>query len=233
MKYAKKVCNPKHTNMIHLLGELVPDNLRAEAQAEYYEQVQWKPNDTEEYKQINIDTEPIFEDCSDMNTDHITIEELNSAINRFNNKKTPGSDGLPSEHYKWLNEDNRNKLLNHLNECWESESLEDDMNKANLATIYKKGRTDRPNNYRPIALLNVTYERLAIIIHVRLYETIDDRICKTKFGFRKTSAPHNHSSSTDAFNIYKNNQEQTSTLYYWIGGKSFRQSRPDTNDPSC
>ena len=59
------------------------------------------------------------------------------------------------------------------------------MNDARLATIYKKGRSDRPESYRPIALLNVTYKLLAIIIHVRLYETIDDRISKTQLGFRK------------------------------------------------
>ena len=83
-----------------MLGEIVPDNLRAEAQAKYLQQI----NDSEEYKQINIDTGPIFEECSDMKAGHITVEELNLAINRFNNKKTPGPDGLPSEH-KWLNGD--------------------------------------------------------------------------------------------------------------------------------
>ena len=35
--------------MTNIWGELVPDNLRAEALAEYFEQVQWKINDTEEY----------------------------------------------------------------------------------------------------------------------------------------------------------------------------------------
>ena len=43
------------------LGNLVPDKKRAEAQADYYEKVQWKSNETEEYKQIVIDTQPIFE----------------------------------------------------------------------------------------------------------------------------------------------------------------------------
>ena len=52
--------------------------------------------------------------------------------------RNPQPDGLPSELYKWLNEDNRNILLKHLNTCWESESLEDSMNSASLATIYKK-----------------------------------------------------------------------------------------------
>ena len=75
------------------------------------------------------------------------------------------------------------------------------MNDANIATIYKKGRTDRPENYRPIALPNVTYKLLAIIIHVRLYEIIDDRISKTQFGFRKNK------STAQPFFIYRRIQE--------------------------
>lgn len=198
-------------------GELVPDNLRAETQAGYFGQLQWKTNDTEEYRQINIDTEPIFEDCPDMKTRHITIEELNFAIHRLKNTKTPGLDGLPSEIHKWLNEDSRNVPLKHLNECWESEPLEDSMNNANFATIYKKGRTYRPENYRPIALLNVTYKPLAITIHVRLLETIDGRISKTQLGCRKTKTPPNHSLFTDASKNCKKKQVQIFTLYFGLG----------------
>ena len=123
--------------MTNIRGELVPDNLRAEALAEYFEQVQWKLNDTEEYKHIGIDRELIFEECAEMNTESITLKELSHAKHRLN-KKTPGPDGIPSELYKWLNEDNRKTLLKYLNGCWESESLEDTMNDASLATIYKK-----------------------------------------------------------------------------------------------
>ena len=96
--------------MTNVRGELVPDNLRAETLAEYLEQAQWKINGTEEYKQISIDNEPIFEEFPDMNIGHITIEKLNHAIHRLKNKKTPGPDGLPSELYKWLNDDNRENI---------------------------------------------------------------------------------------------------------------------------
>ena len=65
----------------------------------------------------------------------------------------------------------------------------------------KKGRTDRPENYRPIALLNVTYKLLAIIIHLQFYETIDDRISKTQFGFRKNK------STAQPFLIHRRIQE--------------------------
>ena len=42
------------------------------------------------------------------------------------------------------------------------------MNDARLAVIYKKGGTDIPQNYRPIALLNVIYMLRASIIQARI-----------------------------------------------------------------
>ena len=38
--------------------------------------------------------------------------------------------------------------------CWEGEDLVGEMNKADFVVIYKKGPTDKPENYRPIALFN-------------------------------------------------------------------------------
>ena len=43
-----------------------------------------------------------------------------------------------------------------------------------------------PQNYRPIALLNVAYKLLAIIILKRIVPHIDDRIDKSQYGFRKS-----------------------------------------------
>ena len=65
------------------------------------------------------------------------MDELNFAISRPKHNKAPAPDGLLSELYKWLDEDNRTTVLRHLNKCWDTESLEDCMNGANLATIYK------------------------------------------------------------------------------------------------
>ena len=122
-------------------------------------------------------------------------------MHRLKINKAHGPNGLPSEPYKWLNEDNRSTLLRHLNTCWESEALDNGMNDANLATIYKKGHTDRPAHYSLIALLNITFTLLAIIIRVRSYETIDENINKTQFGFRK-----NESTAQPLF-IYRRIQE--------------------------
>eukprot|EP00972_Heterocapsa_arctica_P086891 12809377-Heterocapsa_arctica.AAC.1 len=59
------------------------------------------------------------------------------------------------------------------------------MNQADLAVIFKKGLTDLPVNYRPIALLNLSYQILASIIQTQIALGLDERIDKHQFGFRK------------------------------------------------
>ena len=59
------------------------------------------------------------------------------------------------------------------------------MNQADLAVIYKKGKTEQPDNYRPIALLNIGYKPMASMIQKRLSEAMDDRIDPAQLGFRR------------------------------------------------
>ena len=66
------------------------------------------------------------------------------------------------------------------------------MNDANVAVLFKKGSTENPENYRPIALLNTTYKILASIIQRRLAKGMDQAIDEMQLGFRKgrsTSQP--------------------------------------------
>ena len=54
------------------------------------------------------------------------------------------------------------ELPDTINECWNNGTLH--KNEANLATIYKKGNPELPQYYRPIALFNIAYKLLAVII---------------------------------------------------------------------
>ena len=58
------------------------------------------------------------------------------------------------------------------------------MHDARLAIIYKKG-TDLPQNYRPIALLNVIYKLSASIIQTRISSKMDGTLDENRCGFRK------------------------------------------------
>ena len=75
------------------------------------------------------------------------------------------------------------------------------MNQADLAVIYKKGKTEQPENYRPIALLIIGYKLMASMIQKRLPEAVDDRIDPAQFGFRKGK------STSQPIHIYKRVQE--------------------------
>ena len=71
------------------------------------------------------------------------------------------------------------------------------MNQADLAIIHKKGATDKPENYRPIALLSLSYKILAKMIQVRLCNGLDDHRNSQQYGFRKAR------STSQPFFIYR------------------------------
>ena len=119
-----------------------------------------------------------------MKQDSFTKEELDKAIPILKNNTTPGPNRVTSELINLLDEEAREKLLELLNKCWEEEELYEEMNQADLAVIYKKG-PDKPENYRPIALLNIGYKLMASMMQKRISEAMDDRIDPAQFGFRK------------------------------------------------
>ena len=62
------------------------------------------------------------------------------------------------------------------------------MNQADLAIIYKKGSTDKPDNYRPIARLSFSYKVFANMIQIRLRNGVDDHLDRQQYGFRKAKS---------------------------------------------
>ena len=79
---------------------------------------------------------------AEVKQDSFTKEELNEAISRLKNNRTPGPNGATSKLIKFIDEEARGKLFELLNRCWEEEELSDDMNQADLAVIYKRGNTE-------------------------------------------------------------------------------------------
>ena len=128
-------------------------------------------------------------------------DELDRAIARLKNNKSSGPNRVTSELIKLLDEMAREKLRSLLNKCWNNEQLFEEMNQADLAVIYKKGSTEKPENYRPIALLNIAYKLLASMIQVRLAEAIDGRIDPAQYGFRRAR------STSQPVHIYRRIQE--------------------------
>ena len=65
---------------------------------------------------------------------------------------------------------------------------------ANVVTLYKKGNVEDPGNYRPISLLQSVYKIYASLIQVRLQHAQKNRSGKRNMDVEQRKAQHNHSS---------------------------------------
>ena len=101
--YSKKGYVAKFTNLRNERGELVNDRRRPDTFADYFEKVQWaRNNDIDQQRQEAPDVEPLYETEPDVKQDTFTMEELDGAISRLKNNKTPGPNGVTSELIKRL-----------------------------------------------------------------------------------------------------------------------------------
>ena len=73
----------------------------------------------------------------------IKLRELNQVIKMLKKDKAPGPDKTITELYKWLDTENREALVFILNLCWSEEYFPDDVMLANVASIFKKGDTNK------------------------------------------------------------------------------------------
>ena len=154
--------------------------MRPDTFADHSGKVHWAGNnDIDQQRQETPDLEHICDTEAGVKQDSFTKEELNEAISILNKeqqdtrtqwshlrtKERPLEDPMESPR---LNEEAREKLLELLNKCWEEEELFEDMSQADVAVICKKGKTEKPENYRPIALLNIGYKLMASMIQKRV-----------------------------------------------------------------
>ena len=120
------------------------------------------------------------------NTGDITKEEVRDAIKSMANNKSSGIDNCTAEVLKCLDEENLSEIATILTKYWNLEKVPEEMTKARVVSLYKKGNPRMQSNYRPISLLNAIYKIYAKIIKSRIATIIDGFITKTQYGFRKS-----------------------------------------------
>ena len=102
-------------------------------------------------------------------------------IEKLKRRKAPGPDGIPTELLKQMTNDNKRGLLRLLQKWWREEDIEEEELQARVVLIYKKGDTNKFENYRPISLLNTLYKVYAAIIQIRISDTLDKHLQQTQF----------------------------------------------------
>ena len=116
----------------------------------------------------------------------ISLEELESVLNSFQNNKSPGNDGLPIEFYKtcWnlINE----SFMECVKESFKYGEMSSSQRKAVINLIEKQGK-DRKliENWRPISLINVDAKIISKVIAVRVKNVLPNIIHHNQTGYVK------------------------------------------------
>ena len=116
----------------------------------------------------------------------MTENDLLKSLKAFKNGKTPGTDGLNAEFYKFFWHDIKQFLLASINYSLEHGTLSIALRRA-IISLLPKGDKDRLylKNWRPISLLNVDYKILAKALANRLIEFLPQLIDEDQTGYVK------------------------------------------------
>jgi hypothetical protein len=103
-----------------------------------------------------INTAPIsLQEQSEEQRKPFSEQELQEALKLSKKGKEPGPDAIRMELLKWLDPFLQQVVLATINVWWEKMEASDELYYARVATIYKKGDTEKAANYCPISLLSL------------------------------------------------------------------------------
>jgi len=158
----------------------------------------------------------------------VTDLEVVNIINSLNDKKSTGSDDIPSILLKWTLPIISKLLSKIFNDFARLGIYPDELKIAKVTPLHKKGDKTNVDNFRPISVLTQINKIFEKLIHTRLMEFIDKhKILKEhQFGFRKG---HNTSHDITHLNesIIKNLEKKKVCAILFIDLKSAF----DTIDP--
>lgn len=138
---------------------------------------------------LNVEQEFIIEEniitSAELEDTPPSMSEVEYAITRLKNNKSPGVDEITSELLKNGGPALRRELHNLMVKCWETEEIPDKWKEIIIIPLHKKGDPTYCNNYRGIALLNVCYKVMSLIILSRLEAYTSNQIGEYQAGFRR------------------------------------------------
>ena len=145
-------------------GVLVDSSARVETMAQYLEDVQWAAKILD----CPPPMEPLFDTQLFLPITPFTHVELRKVISHLQDGKAAGCDDIPPEVWRALasNDESLSALLDLCNTCWLSKAVPETWRHSTVITLFKKGDTSLPSNYRPISLLTIGYKVIAALLVV-------------------------------------------------------------------
>ena len=116
----------------------------------------------------------------------VSAEECLKDLNDFQNEKSPGTDGLPAEFYKFFWKELHLDMIKSFNFAFDTGTLTISQRRG-IITLIPKPNKDATSleNLRPISLLNVDYKILTKTIAKRLEKVLPKIINPDQTGYVK------------------------------------------------
>ena len=116
----------------------------------------------------------------------LTIKECAEALNKFQNNKTPGSDGLTIEFYRLFWDAIGHFMVDSFNYAYEHGHLSISQRLGIISLIPKKNKDlEYLKNWRPISLLNNDYKIATKAIAIRMESVLPKIIHSSQTGYVK------------------------------------------------
>ena len=98
---------------------------------------------------------------------------------------------VSTEMFQYADEKTRGSLLRYLNNILDTGDIPETWYDTHFSLLHKGGPVDDPNNWRPVANLQITYRILARLVYNRIRSNVDAHQSDDQYGFRrKRSCSH-------------------------------------------
>ena len=163
-----------------------PDRILLE-QEKYYKNLYTKPtNQMLNYDLFKVDIPQLTEEDQAICEADITVEELGKALCELPNNKSPGTDGLTTEFYKFFWPDIKLIVHESISYAYTNNTLSIEQKRGILTIIPKKDKDlRRLKNWRPLSLLNTDYKTLTKLLARRLQKVIGKLVSFDQSGYIK------------------------------------------------
>ena len=138
----KKDYNPTPYNRKDKQGKIVAQKDRAETAAKFLAENQWGKTatvNTVKFNNVDIVRQRRNNTRDFLAARPMTLEDVEHAVDKLKRHKAPGPDQTPIELFKELTYTNKTKLVDMMNEWWDTESIPEEALLARVVLIYKKG----------------------------------------------------------------------------------------------
>lgn len=127
------------------------------------------------------------QNCKTIFMHPVTIQEVKNIVKELKNKKSTGHDGISMQLIKSSIDYIAEPLVYIINLSIETGCFPNDLKKALVKPLYKKGSKKQIENYRPIAILPSFSKLFEKIIYNRIILFLDstNSLNTNQFGFRK------------------------------------------------